>query len=74
MRMIVQDNSLATEDVLEFVNAGVMKITVMDEHIAEAWAEVLPDIVVRPDLTLNISGGIAWAVRKKKSPAPGQHQ
>ena len=65
LRMIVQDNSLATEDVLEFVNAGVMKITVMDEHIAEAWAEVLPDIVVRPDLTLNISGGIAWAVRKK---------
>ncbi len=65
LRMIVQDNGLAAEDILEFVNAGIMKITVMDEHIARAWAEVLPDIVVRPDLTLNVGGGIAWAVRKE---------
>ncbi|KKL25751.1 hypothetical protein LCGC14_2402150, partial [marine sediment metagenome] len=36
------DQNLATEDILEMVNAGVLKITVADHHIAEAWTQVLP--------------------------------
>ncbi len=56
--------NLATEDILEMVNAGVVKISVADSHIAQAWAEVLPHIVIRKDLVLNRGGKIAWAVRK----------
>jgi len=56
--------NLATEDILEMVNAGVVKISVADSHIAQAWAEVLPHIVIRKDLVLNRGGKIAWVVRK----------
>jgi len=59
------DKYIGTEDILELVNAGVVPITVADHHIAELWAQVLPDIIVRKDLQINSGGGIAWAVRKE---------
>ena len=54
---------LSTGDLLEMVNAGVMSYAVADEHIANAWATVLPKIVVHEDVTINTGGAIAWAVR-----------
>ncbi|PLX49966.1 MAG: lytic transglycosylase F, partial [Desulfobacteraceae bacterium] len=56
---------IVTEDILELVNAGVLDITVADHHEAEAWSQVLPDIVIRKDLKINSDGNIAWAVRKE---------
>lgn len=56
---------IVTEDILELVNAGVIDITVADHHEAEAWSQVLPNIVIRKDLKINSEGNIAWAVRKK---------
>ncbi len=56
---------IVTEDILELVNAGVIDITVADHHAAEAWSQVLPDIVIRKDLKINSEGNIAWAVRKE---------
>lgn len=58
------DAILATEDILEMVNAGIVPVTVADRHIAEAWAQVLPNITVLKDLAVNSGGRIAWAVRK----------
>lgn len=58
------DQNLATEDILELVNAGVLKITVADSHIAEAWAQVLPKLHVLKDLKITSGGSIAWAVHK----------
>jgi len=54
---------LATDDLLEMVNSGVFPFTVADEHIARAWATVLPNIVVNDKAPLNTGGSIAWAVR-----------
>lgn len=65
IKIIESDPYLSTEDILELVNANVVSITVADHHIAEAWSEVLPDIVVREDLVLHAGGEIAWAVRKE---------
>ncbi|MGD9878077.1 transglycosylase SLT domain-containing protein [Desulfococcus sp.] len=65
MQIAFPDGRLVTEDLLEFVNAGVMPVAVTDEHIARVWAEVLPNIIVRSDLTVNVGGSIAWAVRKE---------
>jgi membrane-bound lytic murein transglycosylase MltF len=62
--VVESDPYLVIEDILELVNARVFSITVADQHIAEAWSEVLPDIVVRKDLKVNAGGKIAWAVRK----------
>ncbi len=54
---------LATEDILEMVNAGIVDVTVADRYLAEAWAAVLPDLVVCPDLVVHGNGRIAMAVR-----------
>ena len=58
------DPSLTTDDILEMVNAGVIKITVADSHVAAIWAKTLPDIKVRESLAISKGGKIAWAVRK----------
>ena len=62
--VVESDAYLATEDILELVNAGIVEVTVADNHIANLWANVLPDIAVHNDIAVNTSGKIAWAVRK----------
>ena len=62
--IVESDPYLATEDILELVNAGIVEATVADNHIAELWENVLPDIAVHKDIAVNTSGQIAWAVRK----------
>ena len=62
--IVESDPFLATEDILELVNAGIVDATVADNHIARLWANVLPDITVHDDIEVNTSGQIAWAVRK----------
>lgn len=56
--------SLQTEDMLELVNAGVIRVTVADRHLAELWARVLPNIRVHGDLAIHRGGRLAWAVRR----------
>ncbi len=65
VKIVNAESILATEDILEMVHAGVVKLTVADEHIAEVWAEVLPDIRVETDIPIHSGGRIAWAVRKE---------
>ena len=65
--IVESDPYLVTEDILELINAGVLDIAVADQHVAEAWAQVLPNIVVRKDLQINTGGKIAWAVRKENA-------
>ncbi len=65
VKIIESQDYIVTEDILELVNAGVVDITVADHHEAEAWSQVLPDIVIRKDLKINSEGNIAWAVRKE---------
>ena len=58
------DYHLATEDILEMVNAGVVKITVVDDFRARPWAKVLPDIRVHDEVKVHAGGTLGWAVRK----------
>lgn len=58
------DQILEQHDLLEMVNAGILEVTVADNHIAEIWSGVLPDIVLRRDLEVAAGGRIAWAVRR----------
>jgi membrane-bound lytic murein transglycosylase MltF len=58
------DEVLEAEDILQIVNVGMYKMTVVDAHIGHLWASVLPDIVVHDDLKIFSGGQIAWAVRK----------
>ena len=55
---------LETEDLLEMVNAGLIKITIADDYLARFWAQVLPDIVVHEDLAVATGRDIGWAIRR----------
>jgi membrane-bound lytic murein transglycosylase MltF len=54
----------ADEDLLEMVNAGMLPMTIIDDHKARAWSGVFEEIVLHPDLAVRTGGEIAWAIRK----------
>jgi membrane-bound lytic murein transglycosylase MltF len=56
---------LETEDVLEMVNAGLVKITIADNHLARFWKEVLPALTLHDDVALRTGGHVAFATREK---------
>lgn len=58
------DPRLLSEDILEFVNAGVMQRAVVDNYIAELWQKVLTNIVVDESLAITADTQVAWAVRQ----------
>ncbi|MFC1837938.1 transglycosylase SLT domain-containing protein [Thermodesulfobacteriota bacterium] len=64
IKIIEADENLETEDILEMVSSGAIKMTVCDSHIAEVWSKVLPDIKIQKDVVFRKRGKIAWAVRK----------
>jgi membrane-bound lytic murein transglycosylase MltF len=58
------DENLEAEDILQMVNAGIYNLTVVDEHVADLWSNMLNNLVLRKDIVINRGGNIAWAVRK----------
>lgn len=62
IRIVEAPPYLETEDVLELVNADAAHYTVADDHLAEVWDKLLPDIVVQHGVHLVSGGTIAWAV------------
>ena len=54
---------LEDEDVMEMVQAGLLRLTVVDRWKARIWAQVFPDIRVREDLAVRDQGEIGWAIR-----------
>jgi membrane-bound lytic murein transglycosylase MltF len=55
---------LETEDILEMTNAGLVKITIADDHIAGLWKQVLPSVTLHPDVAVRTGGRTAPALRK----------
>ena len=68
----IADPRITTEDILEMVNAGIIDITVADEHIARLWADVLPEVRVLDDVAVAEGGDIAWAVAKRSTELKAQ--
>jgi membrane-bound lytic murein transglycosylase MltF len=64
IKIVKTDEFMESEDLLQMVNAGIFKLMVVDQHIAELWSQVLANIVLRKDLFIHSGGEIAWAVRK----------
>jgi len=58
------DSQLLTEDILELINAEVIKLTVADDLKARLWAKILPNIVVHENLKVTEGNIIGLAVRK----------
>ncbi len=58
------DENLEDYDLLDMVNAGVLKAIVVDSHKAFFWEKVFDNIIVNRDISINSGNQIAWAVRK----------
>jgi membrane-bound lytic murein transglycosylase MltF len=56
--------NLETEDLLEMVNAGLIRITVVDNYLAEFWKQVFPDLTVHDTVAVRTGGTLAVAIRK----------
>lgn len=58
------DPSLAVEDVMEMVQAGIYPMTVMELPIAERWAKVMPKLRVERRVAFSAPGSMSWYVRR----------
>jgi membrane-bound lytic murein transglycosylase MltF len=56
--------NLEDEDLLEMVNAGLVKMIVVDDYLAEFWKQVLPNLTVHEDIAVRTGGNLAVAIRK----------
>jgi len=63
IKIIEADEHLSTEDVLEMLNSGLFKLTVVDDYKALLWDDVLKDLRVLADVKVAENTQIAWAVR-----------
>lgn len=58
------DPSLAVEDVLEMVQAGIFGLTAVEQPIAERWAKLMPKLRLEPQLVLAKDGDLRWFMRR----------
>ncbi|MGH7347869.1 MAG: transporter substrate-binding domain-containing protein, partial [Candidatus Rokuibacteriota bacterium] len=56
--------NLETEDILEMVGAGLVKVTIADSYIATFWKQIFPKITLHPDVAVRTGAEIGWMVRK----------
>jgi membrane-bound lytic murein transglycosylase MltF len=55
---------LEDEDLLEMLNAGLVPITITNAYLPKIWAPFYTNIRPHPDILLDDSGQIGWAMRK----------
>ncbi|MGF6090517.1 transglycosylase SLT domain-containing protein [Pseudomonas sp. 18173] len=58
------DENLESEDLLQMVNAGLLKATVVDRYIAVIWSPLYTDMKVHDKAFLHENSQFAWAIRK----------
>ena len=64
VRLVPTPPQLEEEDILEMVNAGIIPVTVTDNHIADFWKQIFEGITVHENIAVNEGGEIALAMRK----------
>jgi membrane-bound lytic murein transglycosylase MltF len=64
VKIVLADENLEDEDILEMVNAGLVKATIVDSHIAEFWRQIFTNITLQSDVVVRSEGAVAWAIRK----------
>ncbi|MCW3147945.1 transglycosylase SLT domain-containing protein [Stutzerimonas stutzeri] len=58
------DPTLAVEDVLEMVQAGIYPVTAVEQTIAERWGKVMPKLRIEHQVQLGNKANMHWFVRK----------
>ena len=52
------------EDLLEMTNAGLVKITIVDDFLANFWKQMLPTLTLHPGVVVKSGEQVAFAMRK----------
>ncbi len=55
---------LSDEDMLEMVAAGLVPLTLVEDHIAGFWKQIFPDLVLHPEAAVRTNAESAMMVRK----------
>jgi len=65
-QIVIRETSeyLEDEDLLEMVNAGLIKMIVVDNYLAKFWSKIFKDIILYHKIPVNTGGEIAWMIRK----------
>ncbi len=64
IKIISADEWLESEDILEMVNAGLIKATVVDRYLAQIWQPLYTDLRINDTFYIHPAGNLAWAYRK----------
>src|SRR5262249_31122740 len=64
VKLKLAPENLENEDLIEMLNAGLVKFIVVDQHIATFWKQIFPKVTLRSDITLRQEGNIGWAIRQ----------
>jgi membrane-bound lytic murein transglycosylase MltF len=64
IKLVEANEYLEDEDLLEMVNAGLIPMIIIDNHIGEFWAQIFNKIVLHPKIKFRENGKIAWAIRR----------
>jgi membrane-bound lytic murein transglycosylase MltF len=64
LRVREAPENFEAEDLLEMVNAGLAKLTIVDRYLANFWQQIYPKMTVHEDLVMREEGDIAFAIRK----------
>jgi membrane-bound lytic murein transglycosylase MltF len=64
VKVRVAPENLEDEDILEMVNAGLVKMTVVEDYIATFWKQIFTKLTPLPSVTVRTGGEIAWMIRK----------
>jgi membrane-bound lytic murein transglycosylase MltF len=56
--------NLEDEDVLEMVNAGLVKMTIIEDYLANFWKQIFTNLSPHPDVKVRSGGELGWMIRK----------
>jgi len=64
VKVVLAPENLEAEDILEMVNAGLVKMTIVEDYLATFWKQIFPRLTLHPDVAVRTGGDIAWMMRK----------
>ena len=71
VKIVEADEHLEDSDLMEMVSAGLIPAVVVDNHKANLWKKVFPEIKLHTEAKIHSGGQIAWAVRKNSPELKG---
>jgi membrane-bound lytic murein transglycosylase MltF len=64
VKVALVPDELEDEDMMEMLNAGLLRVIVVDDWKARMWAQILPHVRVNDQAAVGAGGVVGWAIRK----------